>query len=56
MKFWQHNPIVLRLHVQNGASENIGVMPPKFQSDPNQVSYHKHALLGTPRLFKKGQL
>jgi hypothetical protein len=29
--------------------ENSGVMPSKFQPDPNQTSHHKHALSITLR-------
>jgi hypothetical protein len=52
-KFRQQNPDVIRMHVRNGAAENIRVMLPKFRPDPNQVSHHKHALSGTVRLLKR---
>jgi hypothetical protein len=39
-----HNPVILRLCAQNGAAENIRVIPSKFWLDPNLKSHHKHAL------------
>jgi hypothetical protein len=56
VKFWQYNSVVLQLHTQNGAAENIEVMLPKFWLDLNQASHHKNTLLITLRLSIKGTI
>jgi hypothetical protein len=43
LKFWRHNPDVLRCTILGVQSENNGVMLPKFYPDLNQTSHHKHA-------------